>query len=204
MKMQIAVLLLLLSPVPYALAAPVPAQTPPAAEDAAVHDELRALRDGMLDAMNKGDVERELAYLHPNVVVTWHDAEVSRGREGVRAYLDRNLKGPGRVVAAYRAEVNVDELTILYGSDTGIAFGSAREHYQLASGGTLDLPSRWTVTLVRVDGKWLIASLHESVNLFDNPLLAAARRTVWWAGGICLVLGLATGVAFGRRGRLRA
>lgn len=179
-------------------------QTPPAGKDAAVHDELRALRDGMLDAMNKGDVERQLAYLHPNVVVTWHDAEVSRGREGVRAYLDRVLKGPGRVVAGYRAEVNVDELTILYGSDTGIAFGSASEHYRLVRGGTLDLQSRWTVTLVRVDGKWLIASLHESVNLFANPLLAAARRTAWWAGGICLVLGLAAGVAFGRRGRLRA
>ena len=38
------------------------------AADEAVHNELRALRDGLLDAMSKGDIERQLTYFHPNVV----------------------------------------------------------------------------------------------------------------------------------------
>src|SRR6266704_6398589 len=167
-------------------ALPVSSQAPPP-KDEAVHNELRALRDGLIDAMNKGDIDRELAYLHPNVVVTWHNAEVSRGRDGVRAYLTRMLSGPNRIVSSYSASVEVDELTILYGGNTGVSFGSAVEHFKLNNGTTLDMPARWSATLVKEGDKWLVASLHASDNLFDNPLLAMAKRTAYWAGGICLV-----------------
>ncbi len=170
----------------------------PAANDEAVHNELRALRDGLVDAMNKGDIERELTYLAPNVVVTWHNAEVSRGREGVRAYLNRILTGPNKFISAYSANVEVDELTLLYGGETGISFGSAVEHFTLANGTALDLPSRWSATLVKMGDKWLVASLHASDNLFDNPMLTMAKRTAYWAGGICLVVGLLIGMLLGK------
>src|SRR6516162_6342485 len=90
----------------------------------ATHNELRALRDNLMDAVNKGDIELELTFLTTNVVVTWHNAEVSRGRSGVRDYYNRMMNGPEKVVAEFHAEINVDELTILYGESTGIAFGS--------------------------------------------------------------------------------
>lgn len=179
---------------------PVSSQTQPPTEDPA-HNELRALRDGLLDAINKGDIERELTYLHPNVVVTWHDATVSRGRDGVRQYMNRMLTGPDKVVESFGADVDVDELTILYGGDTGISFGSAIEHFKMTSGRTLDLPARWSATLVKENGRWLIANLHASDDLFDNPLLAMARRAAWWAGGIALIVGLALGFFLGRRRR---
>jgi ketosteroid isomerase-like protein len=173
-------------------------QAPPP-KDEAVHNELRALRDGLIDAMNKGDIDRELAFMHPNVVVTWHNAEVSRGRDGVRAYLTRMLSGPNKVVSSYSATVEVDELTILYGGSTGISFGSAIEHFKLNDGRMLDLPARWSATVVKDGDRWLIASLHASDNLFDNPLLALAKRTAYWAGGATLVVGLIVGFAIGRR-----
>jgi ketosteroid isomerase-like protein len=179
-------------------ARPVPSETPPP-KDEAVHNELRALRDGLIDAMNKGDIQRELEYMHPNVVVTWHNAEVSRGRDSVRSYLNRMLSGPNKVVSSYSATVDVDELTILYGGSTGISFGSAIEHFKLSDGRMLDLPARWSATLVKDGDKWLIASLHASDNLFDNPLLAIAKRTAYWAGGVALVVGLMAGFAIGRR-----
>jgi ketosteroid isomerase-like protein len=176
-----------------------PAQAP--ASDEATHDELRALRDGLLDAMSKGDIERELSYFHPNAAVTWHNAEVSRGRDGIRKYLDRMLNGPDKAVESFKADVEVDELTILYGGDTGISFGSAVEHFKMTSGRTFDLPARWSATLVKDGDKWLIASLHASDNLFDNPLLNMARRAAWWAGGIALLVGLGLGFVLGRRRR---
>lgn len=181
-------------------AVPVSSQTQPPTEDPA-HNELRALRDGLLDAMNKGDIERELTYLHPNVAVTWHDATVSRGRDGVRRYLNRMLTGPDKVVESYGAAVDVDELTILYGGDTGISFGSAVEHFKMKSGKTFNLPARWSATLVREDGRWLIANLHASDDLFDNPLLNTVRRAAYWAGGLALLVGLALGFFLGRRRR---
>ena len=179
------------------------AQAPPPApaSDEATHNELRALRDGLLDAIHKGDLERQLTYFHPNAVVTWHNAEVSRGRDGIRKYMTRMLQGPNKVVDHFDADVNVDELTILYGGDTGIAFGSVVEHFKMASGMSFDLPARWSATMVKQDGRWLIANLHASDNLFDNPLLDSAKRMIGWTGGIALAIGLAIGLVLGRRRR---
>lgn len=179
---------------------PAPA-SPASPAEAAIHDELRAFRAGLLDAIDHGDIERQVMFFHPNAVVTWHNAEVSRGRDGVRAYLRRMLDGPHRVVDSYRAEVTVDELTILYGANVGISFGSAVEHFKLAGGRTLDLPARWSATLVKDGGSWLIASLHASDNLFDNPLLARATRLIFWIGGAALLAGALAGTLLGRRVR---
>jgi ketosteroid isomerase-like protein len=153
----------------------------------------------MLDAMKKGDIERELTYLHPNVVVTWQNAQVSRGRDGVRDYLNHMLKGSNKVVSSFNTDINVDELTILYGGDTGISFGSSREQIGFAGGSSVDYNGRWSATLVKEDGKWLIASLHASTNLFDNPFLATARRVMYGVGAGALIIGLALGFFLGRR-----
>jgi ketosteroid isomerase-like protein len=182
----------------FGAAAPVWSQTSPASDEA-THNQLRALRDGLITAMNQGDVERELTYLHPNVVVTWHNAEVSRGRDGVRAYLKRMMSGPNHIVETYSADIHVDELTILYGGDTGISFGSAVEHFKLTSGTSIDLPARWSATLVKEGDKWMVASLHASDNIFENPLLTGAKRMTYWVGSIALLVGLIIGSFLGRR-----
>jgi len=64
---------------------------------------------------------------------------------------------------------------------------------------TFDLPARWSATLIKENGKWLIASLHASDNLFDNPLLNTARRMTYWAGGIGVIAGFLMGMFMGRR-----
>lgn len=181
----------------FGAAAPVWSQTPPA-NDEATHNQLRAMRDGLLDAINKGDIERQLTYLHPNIVVTALNGEVSRGHEGVRAYFLKMTQGPKRVVESFHADVTVDELTILYGGDTGISFGSAVQSYKLTDGLNLEVKTRWTATLVKENDRWLVASLHASANLFDNPLLTMAKRTAYWAGGIALFVGLIAGLLLGR------
>jgi ketosteroid isomerase-like protein len=152
--------------------------------------------------MNKGDVERELTYLHPNVVVTWHDAEVSRGRDGVRKYLQRMMGGPHPIVSSFHADVDVDELSILYAHDeVAISWGSARETFKMADGRSLVLPARWSATLVKGGGRWQIASLHASDDLFDNPILTLAKRAAYWAAGIALLIGVVLGWLLGRRRR---
>jgi ketosteroid isomerase-like protein len=159
----------------------------------ATHNELRALRDGLLEAVNKGDIERQLTYLHTNVVITWHNAEVSRGRDGVLAYYKRLTSGAQKMVEKFAAEINVDELTILYGADTGISFGSSVEHFTLAKGKKLDLQGRWTATLVKEDGKWLIASLHVSSNLFDNAVFDIVKKTAFRTFCVVFVVAGAVG-----------
>jgi ketosteroid isomerase-like protein len=171
------------------------------AQEDPAHTELRAMRDGLLAGMNKGDIDAQLPFLHPNVVVTWHNAEVSRGRDGVKAYLDRMLHGPSKVVEKFGTEVKVDELSILYGGDMAIAFGSADEHFTLTGGKVYTFTGRWSATMVKDNGRWLVANLQMSENIFDNPLLNAAKRALWWAGGSGVIVGLLGGWLLGRRGR---
>lgn len=175
-----------------------PAAQPPPGENPA-HQELRAVRDGLLAAINRDDNAATLAHLHTNVVITWHNAEVSRGHAGVRAYHERVMTGPGKLVARFTCGATVDELTILYPGDTGICFGSTDEHFQLAHGGELKLTGRWTATLLRENGRWLITSLHVSANLFDNPLLTVAKKSGGYVAGAVLLVGVGVGWRLGRR-----
>ena len=87
----------------------------------------------------------------------------------------------------------MDELTILYGENTGIAFGSSLEHFKLANGSSFDLKGRWTTTMVKEDGRWLIASLHVSTNIFDNVMLDLMKKYAIRATCIALVVGIILG-----------
>lgn len=178
-------------------AAPVGAGTP---EDPA-HEELRALKGRLTKAIAKQDVTAILGCVTDDVVVTFLDSEVARGKPQLGAYYERMMSGPSKVVQSYRNEVTVDSLTILYGGETGVSWGSSKDDFVLTGGLELSLTSRWTATLVKVDGHWLIASFHASANLFDNPLLRASKTFAKWAIPAALVAGLLVGFLLGRRKR---
>jgi hypothetical protein len=179
---------------------PVPAEDP-------VHKDLRALRDRVLEAFNKNDLDGLLRNVHENAVMTWQDAEVCRGHKGIRDYYNRMMTGPNRVVESVKATAEVDELTILYGDKNGLAFGRLDEEFKLTNGMDFQLPNRWTANVVKEGDRWLIAGFHVSANVFDNPVQhMIIRRTAWWTGGIALLVGILLGVvgtAFVRRLRGR-
>ena len=59
--------------------------------------------------------------------------------------------------------------------------------------------TRWTASLVRENGRWLITAFHSSANAFDNPILDKARQLAMlqW-GGIGTAAGALIGVLVGR------
>ena len=170
--------------------------TPPATE--ALHNELRKMRDEMLAAVARSDFEAIVPHLHPNVVFTPMNGEVSRGPQAIRAYFDKMLKGPDAIVKTISLNVEVDRLADFYG-DTAVAFGSSSDRYTLNNGMDFQIQTRWTAALVRENGRWLITALQSSANAFDNPILEKARQLAmlqWGAGG--LVAGVLFGVIIGR------
>jgi uncharacterized protein (TIGR02246 family) len=175
---------------------PVPAQAAVAPE--ALHNELRKMRDDMLAAIARSDFEAILPYLHPNVVFTAMNGEVSRGPQAIRAYFDKMLKGPDAIVKSIRLGVEVDRLADFYG-DTALAFGSSNDQYALSNGMDFQVQTRWTAALVRENGRWLITAFHSSANAFDNPILQKARQVAMlqW-GGIGIAAGALIGVLVGR------
>ena len=135
-----------------------------------------------------------LAFLHEDVVVTFQNADVSRGHSGVREFHMRMNEGDNPVVKNLKSAFEVDELSVLYGEDTAVAFGGMQDEFELAGGMDFNLDSRWTATLVKENGRWLIAALHTSTNMFDNGvsnlLIQKSRIQV---GAIALILGLVIG-----------
>lgn len=172
-----------------------------AAPEDLAHQELRALRTNVIEAITHGDFDRTLAFVHTNVVVTWQNSEVCRGHVGLRTFFERLGKNAFK---GYQVPPKPDELTILYnGGNTGISFGQTVARYTLF-GHDFDFTNRWTATLVKENGHWLLAAYHVSNNVLDNPLINAAKSALFWAAGLALVLGLVLGLLFGRRAKRTA
>jgi ketosteroid isomerase-like protein len=174
----------------------------PGKEDPA-HEELRALKNELTEAVNAKNLDVLLALLDDDVVVTWQNSEVSRGPEQVRAYYNRMMSGDHRVVDSIRIDPAVEELTHLYGN-TGVAFGSSKDHFKLTDGRDFELETRWSGTVVKKNGKWKVASFHASTNMFDNAVLwIAVKRVGIWTGLGAGLLGLVLGFGVSRMLRKR-
>jgi len=166
-----------------------------------LHNELRKLKAEVEAAMNRGDIEGVLKHAHRDVVLTSLNAGGGRGHAKVREYNDKLMKGPGRTVESVNVTFTPDELSLLYGGDTAISWGSSLGKYKLVGGAEYEINSRWTSTLVRENDRWLIASFHISANLFDNPVLSAITKTLYWVIGIAVLITLVIGFLIGRRGK---
>lgn len=172
---------------------------PAGSADAAAHDELRALQAAMEEALNKGDLDGLLAHVDDTVVFTAMNAAVGRGKQGIRDYFNRMMVGPDKVVESVKMDFIPDALSVFYGPDVAVSTGSAPAHYVLTNGMDFEINARWTATLVRRDGRWMVAAFHYSTNMFKNPVLDMQRKwLIMTGGGVALVLGVA-GFLLGRR-----
>ncbi len=188
----------------------VAAQSPPSAPapvpaaDESVHQALRQLKATMTKALNERDIDTIAANVTPDVVFTTMNGDVCHGPKEIRTYFDKMLNAPGHIVKNVSVSFEADALTTLYGGDTGIAYGSSKDHYELTDGQKFDITGRWTCTMVREGDKWLIASFHYSTNVFDNPILSKLKSYAVRGAVVAGLGGLLLGVLLARfigRGR---
>jgi ketosteroid isomerase-like protein len=163
------------------------------AEESADRDQLRLLREALTEAVIKNDITTQLQFVHDDVVTTWQNNQVARGRDGLKKFMDEMNSGEDRVFQGYTVPPSTDDLAIMNGGTTAIAFGKSVPHYKYL-GREFDLENRWTATLVKKDGQWKIAAYHVSANMTDNPILNAALNSIVWAVIISLLIGLLVGI----------
>jgi ketosteroid isomerase-like protein len=147
--------------------------------------QLRELLGKVETAISNLQVEEVIKLMQPDVIVTWQNAEVSRGPDQIRAYYNRMMKGSAPIVKKFTTQATLGGNAAFYG-DTAIAYGTTVDNFELMEGLNFSLHGNWSTTVVKVDGQWKIAALHFSTNLFDNPLLNNAKRAAWYAalGGL--------------------
>jgi len=180
------------------------------AATAAIHDEIRALKRGAEEAFNEigrsgadGDIEKILQYVDDDIVLVAMNGATVVGKQGIRDYFHATMGGPNPTVASVHHDFDVAALTTLYGDDTGVAYGTSLGEYELTNGMSIKVDTYWTATMVREDGKWLLASFQFAPSIFDNPLVGEAMDMVYLVGAIAGVIGLLVGLLlarlFGRR-----
>lgn len=141
-----------------------------------IHQELRKLKQDMQDGLNSLDIDKKLALITEDAVFTTMNGDRSVGRDAIRQYFDKMLKGPNAAVKKVKVNFEVDELSHLYGDNVAVAFGKSRDEYLLNDGTEFAVEPKWSATMIRQNDKWLIANFHYSTNMFDNPVLTAQRK----------------------------
>ena len=170
--------------------------TPGAVVAADPTEAINLLRRELVDAFNKGDLDRLLSHLDPDCVITWQNAEVCRGPEAVRAYYNKMMTGPDKRVEKVVADPKVDDRHV-YG-DWAVSWGSMNDRFTLTDGGELTFNSRFTATIAKHGDAWKVTSFHVSLNAFNNPILAlAAKKTAMWSLFFGAIIGAVIGLVIG-------
>src|SRR5262245_53789178 len=113
-KFQI-VLLPLVATLLHALPAAAQGDAPPAdpAQLAAIHAELRAVKDRLVQAVNAKNSAALMADVTPDVAFTAINNDTVVGIEKVRAYYDKMLTGSSRFLNDFSMSAEADDLSRL-------------------------------------------------------------------------------------------
>lgn len=151
-------------------------------------------------SINAQDVDRMVTQMHPAATVTWLNAEVSRGHEEIKAYYNRMVKGPERILDKYTTAATVAAPARFYGNGSvAVADGTTEDDFYPVARGPFHLTGRWTSTSAKIDGQWKVVALHLSSNVFTNELIAEAKRVAIYTGAGGALAGLLVGWLIGRR-----
>jgi ketosteroid isomerase-like protein len=179
-----------------------------AVSESSIEEELAEVRAGLVKAFNTRDLELLLSYCRSDVIATWPNGQVAVGHDQVREVIDELLGSDQPLIESYTTDPVVETRIVLHDGQTVVSRGKFNDEYTLSQpkGRKVRLDSNWTTTLVKIDGRWQIASFHMSANAFDNEVITLYAMVLrfWWGGmGLSagLVLGGVLGFAFGRRRR---
>ena len=189
MKMLLPLLMVIALPV----VAPGPSLADAVDPHAADREALIKVFHEIEAGINDQNVERMVAQMTPDATVTWLNGEVSRGHDQIRAYYQRMVKGPERILDKYTTAAKIGAHARFFG-DVAVADGSMRDSFVPVARGPFQLDSHWTSTSVKQDGQWKVASMHLSANVFTNDLIEEAKSAAWKTGIAGTLAGLLLGL----------
>jgi uncharacterized protein (TIGR02246 family) len=142
--------------------------------------------------INDQDIERMVAQMTPDATVTWLNGVISRGHDEIRAYYDRMVKGPDRILSKYSTDATLGAHARFYG-DVAVADGSMEDSFVPVARKPFKLSSRWTSTSAKINGQWKVVALHLSANVFTNDLMNEAKTAAKLAAVVGALAGLVVG-----------
>jgi hypothetical protein len=144
-----------------------------------IHEQLRALLQGVERAVNEQRYHDLAPYFHENPRVTTINQEIISSHDEIGAYFERWFGAEG-FLKKVEMKLVADDLTELYvDNNIGVVRGSGQEDYTLSDNRHFEMLTRWTATVIRSDdGSWRILTLHIGTNFLDNPVLSKAENAL--------------------------
>jgi ketosteroid isomerase-like protein len=173
-------------------------------ENAAIHQELRAIITTVEEAINSQNFDRMLPIMSEQIRATPINQEFLQNRKEISAYFQKWF-GESGYLRSLEFHLTADALTELSVDKTwGVVYGKGVERYVLRDGRPYDLETRWTATVAKEsDDKWRIRAIHIGTNFLDNALLNEIENGVKYVGigsaAVGLILGGLLGWFLGRR-----
>lgn len=146
----------------------------------AEHQALRELKQNVVDALNRQDIDTLLTYFAKPFVFTTVTQEVLTSEDTVKNYYHRMLLSDDSPIKSFAVEPEADILTNFLADNIGYCYGTSKDSYTLRRNGrTIAMKSRWTAVVVKENNQWKISVVHLGVDFTDNPILEANSMSVW-------------------------
>lgn len=153
---------------------------------------LLAIMADVEQGINEGDIERRAKHIDDTGIVTWLNAEVSHGPEGVRAYYKKMVgTGSDTILSKYVTHPKNEGPARFYG-DVAVVNGTTLDEFTPHRRSVFKFDSRFTSTLVKRDGVWKVASLNLNTNTFNNVLIHELQSMNYWFAGGGFLAGVVT------------
>ncbi|MEC5385288.1 nuclear transport factor 2 family protein [Uliginosibacterium sp. H3] len=153
-----------------------------------LHDVEKGINDSNIDLMAR--------HFDDKAVITWLNAETSRGPQGVKDYFARMVgDAPGAVLSKYATHPKISGPATFYG-DVAVASGTMEDEFTPHKRSVFKFDSRWTATLNKTGGEWKIVALHLSTNSFNNALTDELRQLSIYTGAGGAAVGLLLAIAW--------
>lgn len=170
------------------------------------HEADRSVLKGMLQqvekALNARNLDAIKPLLHDDVVITFVNAEVTRGVENATSYYQRVVGQADALISDYATSATVSEPARFHG-DLAIADGTADDRYTLKTGKKMDMQVIWTAIMRKENDIWKIAQLHFSANPFSNPIISGLKNSLIYSAAGAGLVALLIGYLLGRFGSSR-
>ncbi|MGD8568200.1 MAG: nuclear transport factor 2 family protein [Gammaproteobacteria bacterium] len=150
---------------------------------------MRKILADVEDGINTKDFSKIKDHLHHDVIITFQNAELTKGVSGAEQYMNKIFEGPAAILKSFTTKATVDQPAIFYGN-TAVAAGYTNERYEFTDDMGFDLYTRWSATLLKENGQWKVIALHFSNNLFDNAILDKAKQANYIYATIGFIAGL--------------
>jgi ketosteroid isomerase-like protein len=149
---------------------------------------LRGILADVQAGINERDLERILRHVGDDAVVTYQNADVSRGKAEIGAYFNHNFMGSNAIIKRLIIRGEIASPAVFIG-DAAVAHGTSHDDMELTSGRKFALDGKWSSTLLKQEGNWRIVCLHFSTNVLDNSVLNGVKKLVWMGAVSGFVLG---------------